>query len=89
MGERDVHIVVCEFSPIFYSQPDDGPPRNGPKHVVDFFNNLKIVVLRRTFIHLISISTESHNRDDAAKSIQNNDVKSQRGHNVEWSDQYD
>jgi hypothetical protein len=23
------------------SQPDNGPPRKGPKHVVDFFNNLK------------------------------------------------
>jgi hypothetical protein len=38
----DVHIVVYEFSSIFQSQPDDGPPRKGPKHVVVFFNNLKI-----------------------------------------------
>jgi hypothetical protein len=39
---RDIHIVVYEFSPIFWSQPDDGRPRKGPKYVVDFFNNLKI-----------------------------------------------
>jgi hypothetical protein len=61
----DVHIVVYEFSPIFLSQPNDGPPREGPKHVVDLFNNLKIVMLRRTFIHLISASITSHNGDDA------------------------
>jgi hypothetical protein len=38
----DVRIVVYEFSLIFWSQPDDGPPRKGLKHVVVFFNNLKI-----------------------------------------------
>jgi hypothetical protein len=25
-----------------YTHPEDGPPRKGPKHVVVFFNNLKI-----------------------------------------------
>jgi hypothetical protein len=38
----DFHIVVYEFSSLFQSQPDDGAPRKGPKHVVDFFKNLKI-----------------------------------------------
>jgi hypothetical protein len=35
-------LAVNEFSPIYESQPDEGPPRKGPKHVVVFFNNLKI-----------------------------------------------
>jgi hypothetical protein len=38
----DLHIAVYVFSPIFYFQPDNGPLRKGSKHVVDFFNNLKI-----------------------------------------------
>jgi hypothetical protein len=42
LGRCDVHTVEYEFSPIFLSQPDDGTPRKGPKHVVDLFNNLKI-----------------------------------------------
>jgi hypothetical protein len=41
------------------SQPDNGPPRKRPKHVV-FFNNLKIQLLRRTFTHFISNSSFIH-----------------------------
>jgi hypothetical protein len=42
-----------------------GPPRKGPKHVVVFFNNLKIQLCYDGQIHLISTSIESHNGDDA------------------------
>jgi hypothetical protein len=34
-GIDHIRIVVYEF------QPDDGPPRKGPKQVADFFNNFK------------------------------------------------
>jgi hypothetical protein len=37
-----------------FSQPDDGPTRKGPKHVADFSIFENTVVLRPTFIHLIS-----------------------------------
>jgi hypothetical protein len=42
-------------------------PKKGPKHVVVFFNSVKIDLFRQTIIHLISTSTESHNGDDATK----------------------
>jgi hypothetical protein len=49
------------------SSEHDGPPRKGPKHVVDFFDNLKIQLLRRSYTHLISTSIGSHKGDDATK----------------------
>jgi hypothetical protein len=60
---------ACEF----WSQPDDGPPRKRAETFSCFLQQFEnAVVLRRTFIDLISTSIESHNWDDATKDCVTN-----------------
>jgi hypothetical protein len=61
--------VLCGFIDMWAGVvSDDDPPQKRAETCICFLQQFEnTVVLRRTFIHLISTSTESHNGDDATK----------------------